>query len=112
MPTWTTHRPASVTPPAPAGAVRVRTHAVLWAVLFVPALVAAKIAVLATHTGSRCLTYGGCTPFPSVAFLTLCGLAAAAMVVALAGPAPIRGGALAAQLMLEAVAVTLVLAYP
>ncbi|MEU8779667.1 hypothetical protein [Streptomyces sp. NPDC048606] len=112
MPMWTTENPLEVAPPLPPRQARHGAYAVWGAVLFLPALVLAKIAVLATETGSACLVRGGCTPFPSAFFLTLCGLAAAAMVAALAAPRRMRGRALGAQLLLETVAVLLVLAYP
>ncbi|MFE3996554.1 hypothetical protein ACFXPW_33450 [Streptomyces goshikiensis] len=87
-------------------------RAVVCAVLLLPALVLAKIAVLSTETGSRCLVYGGCTPFPAVTFWALLGVALAAMVVALAAPEVAAKPALSVQILLETMVVSLVLAYP
>ncbi|MEU9036899.1 hypothetical protein AB0D45_18630 [Streptomyces sp. NPDC048352] len=109
--TWTP-RPAAVAAPPSAGAARIRVRALVAAVLFVPALVVAKILVLATEQGSRCLMYGGCAPFPVLLFLALSGAALAATVLALAGPERMRPGALTAQLLLELVAVGLVPVFP
>ncbi|WP_327300880.1 hypothetical protein [Streptomyces goshikiensis] len=97
-------------PRAPRSGTRV--CAVVCAVLLLPALVLAKIAVLSTETGSRCLVYGGCTPFPGVAFWALLGVALAAMVAALAAPEVAAKPALAVQILLETMAAGLVLAYP
>ncbi|EFL15912.1 hypothetical protein [Streptomyces sp. C] len=109
--TWSPQPPTAAAPPS-AGAGRSRVPAVVAAALFVPALVAAKILVLMTEKGGRCLMYGGCEPFPGVVFLVLCGAAAVALVLALAAPARLRGPALGAQLLLELCTVGLVLAFP
>ncbi|ATZ26036.1 hypothetical protein ACFZBM_15175 [Streptomyces lavendulae] len=98
--------------PQPTPAARIRGNAVLAALLFVPALVLAKVLVLATETGGRCLAEGGCPPFPGTAFLVLTAAAAVALAGALAAPQRMRRAALGAQLLLEAVAVGLVPAYP
>ncbi|MCJ1678182.1 hypothetical protein MTF65_12670 [Streptomyces sp. APSN-46.1] len=87
-------------------------YPVIAAVLLLPALVLAKIATLATYTGSRCLTYGGCTPFPGAAFGVLLGAALVFMIAAIAAPETVRKPALAVQVLLEVVATGLVLAYP
>ncbi|MEV6955157.1 hypothetical protein [Streptomyces sp. NPDC051183] len=105
-------QPRSVAAPPSAAAARVRMHAGIGAALFLPALFLAKVLVLTTETGSRCLEKGGCTPFPAAAFGVLTGAAAVALVAALAAPRRVRAGALAAQLLLEAVAVGTVLVYP
>ncbi|RSS60776.1 hypothetical protein EF912_08820 [Streptomyces sp. WAC07061] len=107
--TWSPQPPTAAAPPS---AGRSRVPAVIAAALFVPALVAAKILVLMTEKGGRCLMYGGCAPFPGAVFLVLCGAAALAMLLALAAPPRLRGPALAAQLVLEPSAVALVLAFP
>ncbi|MFF5702035.1 hypothetical protein ACFY7H_05990 [Streptomyces sp. NPDC012794] len=109
--TWSP-QPPTVTAPPSAGAGRTRVRALIAAALFLPALVVAKILVLSTETGGRCLMYGGCAPFPGVLFLVLCGAAAVAMVLALAAPERLRGWALGAQLVLEPAAVGLVLVFP
>ncbi|MCX5377618.1 hypothetical protein [Streptomyces sp. NBC_00091] len=103
-------QPLTVAAPPSDAAVRIRVRAVIGAVLFVPALIVMLIMVLATETGSRCVMKGGCAPFPGALFLTLCGAAVVAMVLALgAAPMRMRKGALTWQLLLEAVAVCLVL---
>ncbi|WP_405980087.1 hypothetical protein [Streptomyces sp. NBC_00158] len=104
--TWTPQPPTATT------GSRAHVRALIAAGLFVPALVVAKILVLATEEGSRCLVRGGCAPFPGVFFLVLCGAAALALVAALAAPERLRGKALTAQLLLELLAVGLVLAFP
>ncbi|MFE1559311.1 hypothetical protein ACFW6V_30525 [Streptomyces sp. NPDC058734] len=110
--TWNPQSPAAAVPPTAATGPRTHVRALIAAALFVPALVAAKILVLMTEKGGRCLMYGGCAPFPGVVFLVLCGAAALAMVFALAAPARLRGPALGAQLVLELCAVGLVPAFP
>ncbi|MGO4463512.1 hypothetical protein AB4039_40540 [Streptomyces sp. M-16] len=102
----------SVDLPQPTPAARIRGNAVLAALLFVPALVLAKVLVLATETGGRCLAQGGCPPFPGTAFLVLTAAAAVALAAALTAPRRMRRAALGAQLLLEVVAVGLVPAYP
>ncbi|MCX4527299.1 MULTISPECIES: hypothetical protein [unclassified Streptomyces] len=109
--TWNA-QPATVTPRPSASRKRTVTPAIVSAVLLLPALVLAKIAVLATETGSRCLVYGGCTHFPIAAFAALLGVALVAMVVALAAPPVAAEPALAIQILLETMATGLVLAYP
>lgn len=110
--TWNPQSPTAATPPTAATGPRTHLRALIAAALFVPALVVAKILVLTTETGSRCLMYGGCAPFPGVFFLVLCGAAALALVAALAAPERLRGKALKVQLLLELVAVGLVLVFP
>ncbi|MET9886001.1 hypothetical protein ABZZ20_23240 [Streptomyces sp. NPDC006430] len=98
--------------PALAPSMGMRGCAGIGAVLFLPALVAAKILVLMSETGSRCLMYGGCRAFPFALFVALIVGAVAAFAVTMAAPRRFQGPALTAQLLLEAVGVGLVLAYP
>ncbi|MEU3774682.1 hypothetical protein AB0F11_16045 [Streptomyces sp. NPDC032472] len=81
-------------------------------VLLLPALVAAKVAVLMSETGSRCLMYGGCRPFPFTLFGAVCIAVLAAAAVVMTAPRKYQSAALTAQLLLEAAAVVLVCAYP
>lgn len=109
--TWNP-QPAVVSPPPPRAATRTRTHAGIALVLLLPALFATKILVLATEKGSQCLVRGGCTHFPVEAFGVLLAAVAVCFVVTMTAPEIARKPALAVQLLLEAVAAGLVLAYP
>ncbi len=109
--TWNPRYDATANAPVQSGpSMRTRRNSGIAAVLLLPALVAAKVAVLMTETGGRCLMYGGCRPFPFVFFAVVCGGVVAAAVVTMAAPRRYQGGALAVQL--EAVAVAMVFAYP
>ncbi|WP_030158520.1 hypothetical protein [Streptomyces sp. NRRL S-244] len=99
-------------PEADAASRRVRRHAGIAALLFLPALVAAKVFLLSTEEGTRCLMTGRCRPFPGVFFLVLLAAVVASYVVVWAAPRRFRKGALTVQLALEALAVLTVLAYP
>ncbi|KJY47857.1 MULTISPECIES: hypothetical protein [unclassified Streptomyces] len=98
--------------PAEAAARRVRRNAGIAALLLLPALVAAKVLVLSTEAGGRCLMQGGCRPFPGEVFLALLAAVVASGVAVQSAPHRFRKHALAAQLALEALAVLMVLAYP
>ncbi|MFI1279250.1 MULTISPECIES: hypothetical protein [unclassified Streptomyces] len=107
----------SVTPPAQAQAAgrdRSRFLAVLSAVLFVPAALAAGVLTLSSERAARCVTYGEqCAQgLPGWLFGWSAGIAVVAFVVALAAPAlRVRQAALAAQLLAECTALMVILSY-
>ncbi|WP_328620653.1 hypothetical protein [Streptomyces sp. NBC_00354] len=105
---------ALLTPESPADAAsrRIRRNAGIAALLFLPALVAAKVFLLSTEVGTRCVMTGGCRPFPGEVFLALLAGVVASFVVVQAAPRRFQKGALTAQSALEALAVLMVLAYP
>ncbi|MFG2975741.1 hypothetical protein ACGFYY_22540 [Streptomyces sp. NPDC048331] len=99
--------------PATASASRIRWHSGLAALLFLPTLLVAKILTLATDKGGRCFVNDtDCVPFPAAAFGALLAAVVVSFVVATAAPVRVGRVALAAQLSLELVAFTLVLAFP
>ncbi|MET9320921.1 hypothetical protein ABZX75_12165 [Streptomyces sp. NPDC003038] len=100
------------TAPSSETAMRIRKHSGIAAALFLPALVVAKVLLLTTETGSRCLVQGGCAPFPHDAFEALLVAVAVSVAVTMAAPDRVRRAALAVQLLLEVVAVGVVLSYP
>ncbi|WP_327362014.1 MULTISPECIES: hypothetical protein [unclassified Streptomyces] len=106
--------PALLAPESPADAAsrRIRRNAGITALLFLPALVAAKLFVLSTEVGTYCLMEGGCRPFPEEVFLALLAAVVVSLVAAQAAPRRFRKGAFAAQSALETLAVLMVLAYP
>ncbi|MFG2481201.1 MULTISPECIES: hypothetical protein [Streptomyces] len=94
-------------------ASRIRWRSGLAALLFLPALFVAKILMLATDKGGRCFVNDtDCAPFPVAAFGALLAAVVVSLVVATAAPARVGRVALAVQLSLELVAVTLVLGFP
>ncbi|CAL9504035.1 hypothetical protein SUDANB120_03504 [Streptomyces sp. enrichment culture] len=107
--TW--YRQTSPTAQA-ARATRIRRGAVIAFVMFLPLLCATKLMALATDSGGRCLVYGGCPPFPWEAFLWVCGAAAAAFAAAVAAPFRFRSAARGAQVGLQLLAASIVLARP
>ncbi|MEU7551124.1 hypothetical protein AB0B01_01985 [Streptomyces sp. NPDC044571] len=110
--TWY-QQPAALDPASPEAVSRRRGRTSrITAVLFLPALVAAKVMVLATERGTACVMQGGCAPFPGVFFLALLAAVVASVVVVAAAPRRFQGPALAVQLALETIAVLMVLAYP
>ncbi|NXY95071.1 hypothetical protein HYE82_11845 [Streptomyces sp. BR123] len=109
MTTWYQQSPAT---PQNAAAKRIRRWSGIAFVPFLPLLFLAKLAVLTTREGGMCLMYGGCEPFPGVLFLSLVGGVLLAFVVAMAARGTILRVALGVQLLLEAAAMNLVLAYP
>ncbi|MGW4687781.1 hypothetical protein ACWEPM_23185 [Streptomyces sp. NPDC004244] len=109
--TWY-QQPAVPASPQDIASKRIRRGSGIALVLFLPVLFLAKVALLATPRGGECLMYGGCAPFPAAPFLaSACAALVAFGVVAAARPALGRA-ALGVQLLLEAAAVCMVLAYP
>ncbi|MFF2149460.1 hypothetical protein [Kitasatospora sp. NPDC058190] len=103
----------SVARPSP-GRDRTRRRAVLSAVLFVPATLAAILLALSSEQASVCITYGEqCDRgLPDWLLRWGAGLAAAAFLAALAAPAArMRRAALAAQILAEATALLVILSH-
>ncbi|MFC9295111.1 hypothetical protein ACFTWH_18665 [Streptomyces sp. NPDC057011] len=93
---------------------RSRFRAVLSAVLFVPAALAAGVLVLASEEASRCVTYGEqcAAGLPGWLFGWGAGIGAVAFVVALAAPAKgVRQVSLAVQVFAECTALLVILSY-
>ncbi len=115
---WGMHTSSpSAMPPAEATAAgrdRSRFRAVLSAVLFVPAALAAGILTLSSERASRCVTYGEqCAQgLPGWLFVWSAGIGTVAFVVALAASAlRVRQAALAVQLLAECTALLVILSY-
>ncbi|MFE1410164.1 hypothetical protein ACFW6F_05055 [Streptomyces sp. NPDC058746] len=107
------NQPAAVPPPPSEAGTTLRERAVLALLALLPVLFLAKFLLLATDRGGRCFVNDiGCAPFPGGVFLALLGAAVSAAV--LVGTATVRAGriALRVQLVLEAAAVGIVLAFP
>uniref|UniRef100_A0AAU2JTJ1 Uncharacterized protein n=1 Tax=Streptomyces sp. NBC_00049 TaxID=2903617 RepID=A0AAU2JTJ1_9ACTN len=106
-------QPATVSAPPSEAASGIRRRSGIAALLFPPALFVSKFLLLTTDTGGRCFVDDiGCAPFPAGAFGALLVALLAAFVTAMAAPVRAARFALAAQLVLEGVAVLLVLAFP
>ncbi|MEW2412693.1 hypothetical protein AB0953_03045 [Streptomyces sp. NPDC046866] len=105
--------PASASGPRPGSpSMALRRTSGIAGVLLLPALVVAKVVVLMSETGSRCLMYGGCRDFPFGVFGAVCAGVLAAAAVVMAAGRRYQSAALAAQLLLEVAAVAMVVAYP
>uniref|UniRef100_A0AAU2VJ51 Uncharacterized protein n=1 Tax=Streptomyces sp. NBC_00008 TaxID=2903610 RepID=A0AAU2VJ51_9ACTN len=105
-------------PPGPqpeSPTARTRLWAVVAALLFVPAAVAAGVLALSSELSSRCVTYGEpCDQegLPNWVFAWGAGVGAVALLVALAAPTVrVRQAALAAQVLAEGTALLAVLSH-
>ncbi|MFJ4898175.1 hypothetical protein [Streptomyces sp. NPDC088727] len=104
-------------PPGPQSespTARTRLWAVVAALLFVPAAVAAGVLALSSELSSRCVTYGEqCAQgLPSWVFEWGAGVGAVALLVALAAPTVrVRQAALAAQVLAEGTALLAILSH-
>ncbi|MFF3068937.1 hypothetical protein ACFVSN_02030 [Kitasatospora sp. NPDC057904] len=106
--------PAETTASRPSpGRDRTRRRAVLSAILFVPAILAANLLALSSERASLCIAYGeqcGEGLLPAWLIGWGAGLAAVAFLVALVAPAArVRRVALAAQIVAETMALLVIL---